>query len=308
MNHLAESYIGFERLLRIFNTFIMRMGTEDEQAISDNFLDIIAYLGDVVPCDEKLFRFTGDSGFVRLCPNKPAKMGIWSYQACVFLGNGLVFLIFTKAHLAPSALGMKVQTHSVVREWANIVRKFKSDAVLVMDSYYLSKEGRSALNDEEEKVNYIAALKADRFKLINAFLASKVSKSGDTAVAWNDERGEAAVYHWSLDKNVGKKLVMSNAFVCKSGKRTPAGAIPIYDHYNNGFSGCDKFNSGLHGKTYPYVTRRSRAGSDMHCGWNYLLSCVLLNTYNAYLYLNDLNMSQASFNDVCAALARDLCK
>ena len=181
---------------------------------------------------------------VRMCPNKPAKMGIWSHQAVVFLANELPFLVYTKAHVAPSALDMTLQTHTVVRDWANICRRFKSSAVLVMDSYYLSAPGRSILNDSEEKVYFIAALKRDRFKKINGFLEPKIEKSGDTAVAFNTSRGEAAVYHWSLDTNVGKKLVMSNAFTVKMGESHRKGCLPVYDHYN-GIRWLRSVQSGL---------------------------------------------------------------
>ena len=177
-----------------------------------------------------------------------------------------------------------------------------------MDSYYLSAPGRSILNDSEEKVYFIAALKRDRFKKINGFLEPKIEKSGDTAVAFNTSRGEAAVYHWSLDTNVGKKLDMSNAFTVKMGESHRKGCLPVNDHYNAGFAGCDQFNQGLHGKTLPLITKRCRAGSDVKAGYNYLFTCILLNTYHAYLSLNRLGQDVCSFNDVCASLARDLCK
>ena len=50
-------------------------------------------------------------------------MGIWSYQAVVFLANELPFLVYTKAHLAPSALDMTLQTHTVVRDWACMAKR-----------------------------------------------------------------------------------------------------------------------------------------------------------------------------------------
>ena len=163
------------------------------------------------------------------------------------------------------------------------------------------------MSDVQPRVHYVAALKPDRFRLINKFLSYKVTKSGDTASSYNHSRGEAAVLHWSIEQSVGKKLCMSNAFDLKRGKKVHPASIPVYDHYKNGFSGCDSFNRDLHGKTYPYVSRNSRAGADRHCGWNYLFACVLLNVYNAYLFLNDVDSSSVSFN-VCATLARDLVK
>ena len=64
-----------------------------------------------------------------MCPNK--------FQTC---GSGAIFKqatvfleIFssTKSHLAPSAMDMSVSIHSVVIDWANIVRSFHSGAVVI---------------------------------------------------------------------------------------------------------------------------------------------------------------------------------
>ena len=148
--------VGLQRLVRIYDVFLVRMGTLDEGELSDSFEAMISYLGDTLAGDEKLFRHTGSSGFVRMCPNKPAKMGIWIYQAVVFLTNGMPFLVYTKAHLAPSALDMTVHTHSVVRDWADICRRFKSSAVLVMDSYYLSAPHRRSQEGSLSEDQYIS--------------------------------------------------------------------------------------------------------------------------------------------------------
>ena len=49
---------------------------------------------------------------------------------------------------------------------------------------------------------YNAALKADRFRSIVNFLKPQVQSTGDCAWAWNETRGEAAVYHSSRDTNI----------------------------------------------------------------------------------------------------------
>ena len=203
---------------------------------------------------------------------------------------------------------MTVQTHHIVNDWANICRRFKSSAAIIMDSYYLSATARSILNDSQEKVHFIAALKRDRFKSISGMLEPKINKSGDSATIFNELRQEAAVYHWSPDTNIGKKLVMSNAFIVKKKKALKKGSLAVYDHYHAGFAGCDRFNQGLYGKNLPIVTKRSHAGSDMKAGYDYLFTCLLLNTYYAYLSLNKLSQETCSFEEVCLSIAKDLCE
>ena len=299
--------------MRIYDVFLLRMGTLDEKELSDNFEAMISYMGDTPRRGREALSLHWKQ---RVCSDVSQQTCEDGHMHMELPGRRISGqrIAISGVHegssrsLCESALDMTLQTHTVVRDWANICRRFKSSAVLVMDSYYLSAPGRSILNDSEEKVYFIAALKRDRFKKINGFLEPKIEKSGDTAVAFNTSRGEAAVYHWSLDTNVGKKLVMSNAFTVKMGESHRKGCLPVYDHYNAGFAGCDQFNQGLHGKTLPLITKRCRAGSDVKAGYNYLFTCILLNTYHAYLSLNRLGQDVCSFNDVCASLARDLCK
>ena len=76
-----------------------------------------------------------------------------------------------------------------------------------------------------------------------------VQDTGDSAFAWNSTRNEAAVFHSSRDKNVGKKFTLSNCFVYKS-IRQPRDYIPVCDEYKAMFAGCDAFNQQLHNNTF----------------------------------------------------------
>lgn len=63
--------------------------TEEEKTLCNNLLKLVVQLGEYVAGDEKLFHFTGNSGFIRLCPNKPDRIGLWNYMltAEVILNN-----------------------------------------------------------------------------------------------------------------------------------------------------------------------------------------------------------------------------
>ena len=83
---------------------------------------------------------------------------------------------------------------------------------------------------------------------------------------------------------------MYNAFTVKMGESHRKGCLPVYDHYNAGFAGCDQFNQGLHGKTSPdhqEVPCRIRRESGLQS------VLILLNTYHAYLSLNRLGQDSA---------------
>ena len=147
-------------------------------------------------------------------------------------------------------------------------------------------------------------MKADRFRQVCKLLASKVNQSGETAVAYNEITKEVAVLHWSLDTSIGKRYVMANTFTKYLGP-TRKGSIPVYDFYNAGFAGCDQFNRRMHDKTWPFDTRRTKMGTDIVNGWDYLFTTIVLNTW--HLWINaDLDRMPVRFNNFCQALASSL--
>ena len=54
---------------------------------------MLSSLGEVLCGNEKLFRFTGRGGIVGKVPRKPARIGIWHYQAVVMLPTDNPFLL-----------------------------------------------------------------------------------------------------------------------------------------------------------------------------------------------------------------------
>ena len=104
-----------------------------------------------------LFRFTGKGGIVRKVPNKPARVGIWHYQAVVTLPDELPYLVYTRVHNTSANMGENTPTSMIVLEWADIIQSFRQPTTLAMDSYYLDNNGRQRLL--ERGVRYVAALK-----------------------------------------------------------------------------------------------------------------------------------------------------
>ena len=90
------------KLLRRLHTAVyFKIGRVDEAKLSFAFESALLGIGEVVSGDEKLFHFTGKSGMVREVPNKPVKIGIWHYQAAVFLACGLSYTSCTRELTLP---------------------------------------------------------------------------------------------------------------------------------------------------------------------------------------------------------------
>ena len=68
------------------------------------------------------------------------------------------------------------------------------------------------------------------------------------------------------------------------------------------FAGCDRFNQGLHNKTWPF-----KYSSDMMAGYDYLFTSLLMNDYNLYRDVGQDRL-EFSFKDFCKCLAIDIIK
>jgi hypothetical protein len=72
--------------------------SQNEKELSVSLCSIVKTLGELVVGDEKLFHFTGNSGWIRLCPKKPDRIGLWHYELCAKLSTGKSILIAGKCH------------------------------------------------------------------------------------------------------------------------------------------------------------------------------------------------------------------
>lgn len=293
---------GLTRLRRMQQVFFVAVG-EEEKALCDAWQCCLSRLGEVLCGDEKLFKFTAQSGIVRQVPSKPAKIGVWHYQAAVFLENNSPLLVFTRCHNVSKKMDMSITTAEVIGDWLAVIDKFGHPSILIFDSYYLSLAGRRKILQRGSKV--IGALKPDRFQSLFDYVSPSVTESGQTAYAFNNDTKEACVYHWSMEKDVGKKMVYTTAFK-KESKRKVKFGIPVYDTYKAGFSGCDAFNKAMHNRTWPFRSSGKNGRADsMNC-FNYLFTCCLINTWHAFCVLQRKNPNDVPFDIFCKELAVDV--
>jgi hypothetical protein len=272
--------------------------------LSLNFQKLVYQLGDSVAGDEKLFHFTGNSGDVRLVPNKPARIGLWFYQLCVQLPDGSSFLLWTRLHHSNGLLGESMPTTTIIEAWADVVKRLgNADTLLTMDSYYLTADGKDILH--RMGVKYLAAVTSVRFKSFHDYLSSKVTVQGQWAAIHNPTTSVTVLYNWSSNESIGKKMIMSNAF-----KITPSPQvnynIPLFEHYKQSFRACDRFNEKLHDRSWPHRKGGFCKLGDLGTQHNYMLSSILQNTFNCYRNCAGRRVENQSFQDCCERLSDEI--
>ena len=287
---------------KLISLFYIDHEEGEAEFVSKRMAKIFQSFGDMVSGDEKLFFYSGYSQYTRQVKNKPAGVGLWMYQASVLLKCGKPCLIYTRMHNSNKQKGMHVKCHEIIKTWAEMIQDtYKpSNSTLFMDSYYLQEESRQWL--KEKQVKYVASLHSGRFGVLINSLKPKVKKTGNYVQCFNQKTKEAAVHYWSEDTKVGRKTVLGAGFrVKREGKKD--NVVPLFDHYGVGFSLCDKFNTCLHKKAWPYKLQ-----GDKKVHWNYLFTCILINTYHLWLdsARKDEDRSKVTWQEFCHELAFEM--
>eukprot|EP00957_Ditylum_brightwellii_P107377 8193664-Ditylum_brightwellii.AAC.1 len=167
---------------------------------------------DTVPGDEKLFCYTGPSGYVCMVVSKPGNVGLWMFQVDVGLECGLPCLIYTKMYTLCMENGRTIACTDIVKDWDNMIinhLQYK-ETTLYMDGYYLMDKGRKWLRGK--KVQYIASLNHSHFRTIAKMLDRKVDKSRTFSIVYTKKTKESDMLCWTNTKMLGKKFVMGTGF------------------------------------------------------------------------------------------------
>lgn len=303
----SNSFTGVHCLRAVHRLLYIRLGTSEEARLTDAARSTISSFGKAVAGDEKLFRYTGKHSWVRQVITKPAKVGIWHYQSVCLLPPNLPFLFYSRAHTTIKKDGEQTTTASVIKDWMNATKNAPLPAtdkpIIVMDSYYLSADGRKLALERSHPI--IAAVKSDRFPNIVKYASKRVTQAGERMFFHNKTTNESIAYVWSLDSAVGRKIVYSNCFNLKTSP-TAKNTIPIYDTYKTLFGWCDYFNKALCGRSWPFRSGgHGRSGADGN-SFDYLFTCVMVNSYHTYLSINGKQPSSESYKAFCNALVTSL--
>ena len=130
----------------------------------------------------------------------------------------------------------------------------------------------------------------------------KLTKSGTFQIGYNKKTKECATYCWSEDVRLGKKIVLGNGYIKKKREADDV-IVPLFDHYNIAFSGCDCFNWTLHNKLWPLKQRgQRRIASD------YFFTCILINCYHLWIDAGPAseNCSNVSWCEFCVSLSHEI--
>lgn len=300
--------LGYNKALQLHAHFWVSPDYCEIKEINANLQSCIKSLGESLAGDEKLFEYTGLSYLIRKKGDK--QVGLWIYEACASLRNGLPLLLYLRLHTANKHVGETVPVHLVVQDWVDLLhQKGKPETILAHDHYYFSKEARDTIMNASPKVKVIASVSgSERFAVIHDLVKKKVTESGEWAAAYNDKTSEFYLHHHDPERGVGKKSLWSvNALKVDSRVRRSQYLIPGYDLYGQIFSTCDRFNRRLHDRTFPHRYGGGKNGyGDMSAFFDFIRSSVLQNTFNIFHQLRGRDPETMNFGDYCEMLANEL--
>jgi hypothetical protein len=327
--HFAEKYPtaslpGIECLEILMSRF--HVAYEHYEKLSLNFQSILSDFGVLIAGDEELLKFFGQSGYIRLAPAKPDKIGLWFYELVCSLGNRKPYMLHIRLHDSELQSNFSVPASDVIKDWALCVRRhdgaaqreWNQAADLCFDAYYATNESRKYLRTMGHR--YVCSVKRDNFRQLFGDWCNDVDKPGQWAGRMNElpdnydedptafRETELAVFKWDRAKGVGQKYSLSNVYFRMTRK---IGAhrsvlVPGYDLYKIGFNGCDQFNRELNDRKYPHRTGGSSAYGDMGHIHKFAMACIVHNIQNIFLNLREENARYVDFKLMCCDLADDL--
>jgi len=290
------------------------INSDMEEELSLNFQKVIQNIGQIACADEKLYHFTGQSGYIKQVLNKPARIGHWFYQLTTSFSSGRIYLMYVKIHNSISGVST-IPVSSVVNDWIKVVHRagivdvdFNPNTVLVFDSYYTSLDSINLLREAVPKVPWVGGVNRQRFQTMADTLEEKVAKPGHWVGMYNTEHQECFVYYWTLASSGEKKFVTGNCYLerAKSTREATTSTIPLYDLYAASYGFCDQFNKSLSGCMYPY-----KRGGKNYPGYtgnisDFYFTCILKNTFAIFQELSPHGSPELNFGEMCLKLANEL--
>ena len=285
--------------------------------ICSNFRKALFSLGEYVSGDEKLFHYTADSHLVRQVLSKPDRIGLWFYQLCGVLSNGMSYMLHSQLH---NNVNHNIPVLSVITSWVESITNVGSTrmreggnpnphTLLAFDSYYSTKETVKYLYDQ--RISFTCSVQFDRFKDLAQFLKGpghKDNTKGEHLGMYNRLSGEVFIYVYDPQLQMAKynySWGFTPRFDVVSSGRVGA-EIPIYDVYKVAFSACDHFNRNLKDKKWPYSRGGRQIKGDQGKINDFFMACVLQNTFNSWFDINKIDHRSISFKQLCLDLSKEI--
>ena len=142
-SHFGEKLPGVKILRTLLARYLL---TENYFArITDNIMSNIRRFGEFVAGDEKLLHFTGNSGDIRMVKSKPDKVGLWFYELCALLPNGLPIIVYFRLQKSNPRSAETIKTKDILKDWADVIQnkveEVNPHTKIVCDSYYGTEAG-----------------------------------------------------------------------------------------------------------------------------------------------------------------------
>ena len=80
------------------------------------------------------------------------------------------------------------------------------------------------------------------------------------------------------------------------------GIVPVNDHYKSMFNAYDWFNQMLYDRKWPHKNGDRNIPGDVGHHHNFAMSCILQNTFNAYIEINGIIPVEYEFKKYCLML------
>ena len=111
LKRINKDVYGGYLMSKLMDMFYLEVNSIDKYQISEFMGNMFLKFGVYVSGDEKLFHYTGASGFVRLVINNPAGLGLWMFQSAVCLKCGLLCIVYSRMHSSCMNLNNPIRCH-----------------------------------------------------------------------------------------------------------------------------------------------------------------------------------------------------
>ena len=133
-----------EILLKVIQNILFSYKLSDD--LSANYQKAVLSLGESVAGDEKLWKFTGNSGNLKLVISKPDRIGFWNFQLCCMFKSNTTELPFMLDSFCDMFALQTTGVGTVMERWIKVIKSVGSEvvppirhmnprAVLYFDSY-----------------------------------------------------------------------------------------------------------------------------------------------------------------------------
>ena len=249
----------YEKLHRYF-----LLDMNDADYFTEQFMSFIR-LGEFIALDERLHYFTGHSPRFMKVVNKPHGKGHWISLAGVYLAETSDPYVCMFIPLESSTrLNIKHTPFDILKKVADTVYENNSEAMIVMDPYYLTQEGYCYMINHN--YHFLASVNKSRFNHIFNKLPER-DTVGTFKASHNSEDKTIAVRLRELQHGFGEKFIITNAFELQNNQsqdRIPCSAV-----YRSTFAVIDQANVGMAEIDYPL----RRQGMESNYDSCYLLIC-----------------------------------